>query len=300
MNLVTCPHCGQMQALASDGKCIKCKKEVSGSGQGFLLKSGPLRKCPYCGNIQNGGDVCEKCKKSMRQPLKISIFSVGVLIFFLFLLALAFYIFIKEGTIDTSLLILVSFPTLLFGGMACVSIYGSFERVGKFIEGDALKDVQRQSMPHEFFTFSYGIDGIKNGSACTVYADTNSKNIIFKDTENRERMLPFSQVLDIRIVGNEREVNKSVIGRAAVGSAVAGPVGAIVGGISGQGVKTVKDPEVFEIDYRRRDGANIQTISLRIGKVAPHGFKDALRIAVGLDLSASEKKEYTKGKSDYL
>lgn len=28
MDFVTCPHCGQMQALPADGRCIKCKEQI--------------------------------------------------------------------------------------------------------------------------------------------------------------------------------------------------------------------------------------------------------------------------------
>lgn len=295
MDFVTCPYCGQIQVLNQDKTCVKCKRSL------FDVKEERIvRKCPYCGNLQDGGETCEKCKKSMRQPLKISIGAVCVILVLLLMIAVTIYISIRDGEIDTTIVFLLPLPTLLFGGMACVSIYGSFKRAGKFIEGAALKQNQRNNMPHEFFVSVNGLDGGVDGGSCTVYIDKEGQNIVFSMDKDFERILPFSQVLDVKIVSKTREVSKSVVGRAAVGAIVAGPVGAIVGGMSGNGSKIVKEPEIFEIDYRRKDSSTVQTILLRSGKIAPHGFKQELRIAVGLDPEKQNPKEYTNGKSDYL
>ena len=292
---VKCPHCGQMQVLSLDRKCIKCRRDMPAK-----ITTGIVRKCPYCGNLQNGGDICKKCKMPMRQPLKISPFAVGVILFFLLMIFALIYIGVRDGEVDITLILLLLFPLLLFGGLASASIFGSFERAGKFIEGDALKQNQRNNMPHEFFVSVNGLDGGIDGGSCTVYIDQEDRNIIFKMDKDFERILPFSQVLDVKIVSQTREVNKSVLGRAAVGAMVAGPVGAIVGGMSGNGSKTVKEPEVFEIEYCRRDTSLVKKIYLRSGKIAPHGFMRELRVAVGLDSKKIKNNGYTNGRSDYL
>ena len=299
--VVKCPSCGQQVRgePGQSGPCPKCGQRFTFQKEDNLVQNVPKRKCPYCGSIQYGGEVCIKCGESMRQPLKIHMFGVVLLLFVVVLASMCIYIFIRDGEIFTEA-ILIPLPTIFFGGLGIWSIHSDFARAGTFIEGGALVKDERGQMQHYLFNEVNGLDGIKDGSVCTVYADIGRKRIIFEAGKQGERFLPFDQVIDIRIEEPTKEVHKSVIGRAAVGAAVAGPVGAIVGGMSGQGTKTVKGNAFFKIDYRRRNSPEVYTITLRDRGIAPEWFRDDLRVATGLDKAPSTKSTYTKGKSDYL
>jgi len=65
--------------------------------------------------------------------------------------------------------------------------------------------------------------------------------------------LKYEQIIDIDTTTDEKttEKGKSVIGRAVVGGALLGPVGAVVGGMSGTGTnKTTKTSYFMVISYK--------------------------------------------------
>ena len=69
--------------------------------------------------------------------------------------------------------------------------------------------------------------------------------------------LKYEQIIDIVSTADSKitEKDKSVLGRALVGSALLGPVGAVVGGISGTGsTKATKTSFYMVISYRSNNG----------------------------------------------
>lgn len=74
-----------------------------------------------------------------------------------------------------------------------------------------------------------------------INANVENGNIVFKSalTKNKTVSLSIDKVTSARILTDKENVEKgkSVIGRAVVGSFVAGPIGTIIGGISGVGNK---------------------------------------------------------------
>ncbi|MBD3107907.1 hypothetical protein IEO70_05970 [Bacillus sp. AGMB 02131] len=69
--------------------------------------------------------------------------------------------------------------------------------------------------------------------------------------------LAYDQITDIEAFTEEqiKEKDKSVVGRAVVGGLLIGPLGAIVGGISGIGSKKKKKSKLFVvINYISKDG----------------------------------------------
>lgn len=68
-----------------------------------------------------------------------------------------------------------------------------------------------------------------------------------------------SQILNINVETSETVKNKSVIGRAAVGTLLLGPFGGIIGGISGLGNKT-KTTFILFLDYFDVYSHNIKTV----------------------------------------
>lgn len=87
------------------------------------------------------------------------------------------------------------------------------------------------------------IDGIPSMTPMehvTVFADSEKRRLaVTPASTGRSVYIKYSQLCAAGIIKDADIVakNKSVIGRAAVGGLVLGPVGAIVGGLSGTGVK---------------------------------------------------------------
>lgn len=74
-----------------------------------------------------------------------------------------------------------------------------------------------------------------------INANVENGNIVFKSalSKNKSVSLNIDKITSARIL-TEKEIiekNKSVVGRAVVGTFIAGPIGSIVGGMSGVGNK---------------------------------------------------------------
>lgn len=67
----------------------------------------------------------------------------------------------------------------------------------------------------------------------------------------KHKQIHYSQIVDLKIeeVNSYSDKNKSVLGRAVVGGVLLGGVGAIVGGLSGQGKKSMRFDRVMSIIY---------------------------------------------------
>lgn len=88
------------------------------------------------------------------------------------------------------------------------------------------------------------------------------------------KFLPYNQIISIGKVFEEEiiEQNKSVVGRAAVGTLLLGPLGGIIGGLSGTGTKkTKKYRKFFIINYHPADNPDeINVISFEIVGATMH------------------------------
>lgn len=99
--------------------------------------------------------------------------------------------------------------------------------------------------------FSY-IDGIPNlftipKEVVDVTINKKLEKLIIKSAldKNKVAELPLNRIKDARKLTEQQitEANKSVVGRAVVGGLLLGPLGAIIGGMSGVGTKKKKEPE---------------------------------------------------------
>lgn len=76
-------------------------------------------------------------------------------------------------------------------------------------------------------------------------------------TVNEQQTIPLSRIKEA-VVFTQRDIenkDKSVVGRAIIGTALLGPLGAVVGGISGVGKKEKKITiEYLAIHYTNKDG----------------------------------------------
>ena len=98
------------------------------------------------------------------------------------------------------------------------------------------------------FAMEDGLDNIKKGSVVTLTLLDDGLTIKQNLTKNVSH-LKYGQITNIGTVKEEEiiEKNKSVIGRAVVGDLLLGPLGAVVGGMSGIGTKQKKKSRLYFI-----------------------------------------------------
>lgn len=105
-----------------------------------------------------------------------------------------------------------------------------------------------------------GVFGIPSGMAvCVTMEDKESRlSIAQRLSKNPPIYLCYDQICAADVI-NETEIKergKSVIGRAAVGGLLLGPLGAVIGGISGTGTKKRKEEKnFFVINYHPTDAS---------------------------------------------
>lgn len=93
-----------------------------------------------------------------------------------------------------------------------------------------------------------------------------------------QRYIQYSQIVDLRVeeVNTYTQKDKSVIGRAAVGGLLLGGVGAIVGGLSGQGKKAMKFDSVVSVIYHHNDNFHQVILPFNISKMGNRYLSKAL------------------------
>lgn len=86
-------------------------------------------------------------------------------------------------------------------------------------------------------TVESGITGVPAGQIVTAYVLDD--RLLFKGGFG-EMSVPYADAKSFRIINDEFARDKSAVGRAVVGGALLGPVGAVVGAASGMGTKRVR------------------------------------------------------------
>nr|DAQ35647.1 MAG TPA: hypothetical protein [Caudoviricetes sp.] len=133
-----------------------------------------------------------------------------------------------------------------------------------------------------------GVNGIGNGTAvCLTQEDSEQRlSIAMRLSKVPPKYLSYSQITSVGTAYEDEivEQNKSVVGRAAVGGLVFGPLGAIVGGISGTGSKQKSQTRFFFIiNYHSANNpGEIGVISFEIVGASLHSSKfiDALKTKI--------------------
>lgn len=107
----------------------------------------------------------------------------------------------------------------------------------------------KQGMFELSLTTAGPVGDIPGGAMVKVCADTIRKAVVIKLMFGGERVLPCEKITQaIATTSTEIEQrNKSVAGRAMIGGVLLGPVGAIVGGMTGIGKKEKKKIQSFVI-----------------------------------------------------
>ncbi len=135
------------------------------------------------------------------------------------------------------------------------------------------------------FAHQEGITGIGKGTATDVFLNDEEQVVEFKPplSKMEPKLLEYNRIKSVNFF-TEKEIiekSKSVVGRAVVGGVLLGPLGAVVGGVSGVGDKKKEQTEGYiEIAYStREDEAEIKTILLKVvgASIGWSKFMDTLR-----------------------
>ncbi|NOW02487.1 hypothetical protein [Clostridium beijerinckii] len=128
-----------------------------------------------------------------------------------------------------------------------------------------------------------GVEAYSNGTAVALSIDNTNECItmIARVYKKPPVHLKFEQVTGVRVVSEKEiiEKSKSAVGRAIVGEVLLGPLGAIVGGISGIGTqKENKTHNFIVINYKSKDD-EIKVLSFEIVGSSLHwsSFVDELK-----------------------
>ena len=115
------------------------------------------------------------------------------------------------------------------------------------------------------------VDGLENfspGLAINITTDDNENKLVIKSAvvKKPEINLRYEQITGINVTSEKEilEKSKSVTGRAVVGGVLLGPLGAIVGGMSGIGDKKKEKTHYYLIiNYKAKDD-EIKVLSFEV------------------------------------
>lgn len=119
------------------------------------------------------------------------------------------------------------------------------------------KDKKKNKSIHTFYIS--GIESYNKDNPTTLILDNWKESLIIESKESNypTYVIDFNQII-VADVLTENEVlqeNKSVVGRAAIGGVLLGPLGAIIGGMSGIGNKTYNQAHYYlVINYKSKTG----------------------------------------------
>ena len=113
-----------------------------------------------------------------------------------------------------------------------------------------------------------GVSGYGKGTAISINLDDSNKCLTINARVYEKPLvhLSYEQIVDIDAIDEEKiiEKSKSTVGRALAGGILLGPLGAIIGGMSGIGTnKTSSTTYYMIINYKSQDG-EIKVLSFKI------------------------------------
>lgn len=131
--------------------------------------------------------------------------------------------------------------------------------------------------------FVDGINGYNKGTAVEVSINKESENLTIKSRaiKKPEVHLGLDQITGVNVISEKDviEKSKSVTGRAVVGGVLLGPLGAIVGGMSGVGNKTKSNTKYYMIINYKSQSEELKVLSFEIVGASLHwaSFVEELR-----------------------
>lgn len=301
--IVACPKCGQKLKCAAGGigTCPKCGERITfsvkksesitpqNSGSPIFSHNENVRrifKCPHCGHTQyRQSELCEKCGKQMRQVAELT---TG---YWVWLCVSLFFCIGGLHTGSEGSLTVGVIGIILFVLAACIQK----SRNGKFITYN--ENTPITALPYLKFSDCKGIPEFEEGHSGWIRLDERRRCFIIKDDlDNYERLLPFSQINEFELKVRYIEKDKSVIGRSVAGYLIAGPVGSVVGAVSGVGKKK-ESQQYLEISYYPKGSRSMEkTAQFYIASCSTDFYKDSQE-ALGI---APAKPNFSTEKHGYL
>ena len=123
-------------------------------------------------------------------------------------------------------------------------------------------------------TYIDGTESYSKGTAVEISLNDENKNMQMKARVYKKPavFLPFEHITGVEVISEKDivEKSKSTVGRAVVGGVVLGPLGAIIGGMSGIGNKSKSDTHYFiVVNYKSKD-QQIKVLSFEIVGASLH------------------------------
>lgn len=301
--VVACPKCGQKLRCAAGGvgTCPKCGERITfsvkksesitpqNSGSPIFSHNENVRrifKCPHCKHTQyREKELCEKCGKPMRQVGKMTI-ELWLLLLISTYFCIGGFFTESAGSLTVGVIGLIIFVVVF-------AIRKS--RDGKFITYN--ENTPITALPYLKFSDCKGIPEFEEGHSGWIRLDERRRCFIIKDDlDNYERLLPFSQINEFELKVRYIEKDKSVIGRSVAGYLIAGPVGSVVGAVSGVGKKQ-ESQQYLEISYYPKGSRSMEkTAQFYIASCSTDFYKDSQE-ALGI---APAKPNFSTEKHGYL
>lgn len=144
-------------------------------------------------------------------------------------------------------------------------------------------------------SFVDGIEGYNKGTAVEVSINKDNECLTIKSRaiKKPEVHLGLNQIFGVNVISEKDvlEKSKSVAGRAVVGGVFLGPLGAIVGGMSGIGNKTKSETKYYMIVNYKSLSGEIKVLSFEIVGASLHwsSFVEDLRKIINTE--SIENKE---------
>lgn len=200
MDFVTCPNCGQVQARAEDGKCIKCGETIPAFSGGYdpSGKEGVagMQKCcvcPSCGFVQSGTrDQCQNCHETMyRKNPAFQAAAIACLIIGILLLVGGCVVLVLALTAGE--LLVGGGAALLAAGVVLVSLSGIIRTVAR----KHRTKIEETLVASCEFAGSEGIDGIGLLERFHMRIDLDQRELLFQADGGLPQAFAFSQIIDV-------------------------------------------------------------------------------------------------------
>lgn len=215
MDVVTCPNCGQMQARAENGKCIKCGADILPPAR-KTIGVGPETKwslekvylCPKCGFAQTGEqERCKKCNHSMihDHPF-LSTLAITCRVFGVILIASSFFMIWIGSMIK---MVILSFAASVPFFLLAIPLSKQARKKGTKIE---------KPFPKQFsFCGADGIPGMGLQTNLTMLINLDKGQLQFVSEDGIERVLSLDQVQAISFGSYTQKEIKQFTGGISVG-----------------------------------------------------------------------------------
>jgi hypothetical protein len=141
--------------------------------------------------------------------------------------------------------------------------------MGLFNRSEKKKDYKAK------FKCDEGIVNFKEDEIVNIYLDDDKEMLVISEylsKDPNELYLKYSQITNAEVLSEKEiiEKSKSVVGRAAAGTILLGPLGGILGGMSGIGdKKKSKTSYYFIVNYMSSTDNEIKVIRFKVMDIIP-------------------------------